>query len=337
MRIAVTGAAGFVGGAVVRALAAAGHEVLALGRQERRDGAPDLAAGVAWGAWDLADPAAVPPPALASAEAVVHAAARVAPWGRAEPFVAVNVEGTASLLDAIDPAARLIVIGSGSVHDPRRPGQGVREEDAPVAAGRYLNAYGWTKAAQERLVLARRPDAIVLRPRIVWGPGDRTLLPRLLARTRGGRLLLPDGGRAPVSMTHVDSLVAAVLAALDRRLVWGPVHVADATPVPPTRVIAAAFRAAGRPVRITPIPGALAEAGAMALELAWRITGRTSEPPVTRYAVGAFSRPLVLDLTRLHRELGIAPDVDVAAAAAVLGAELRARAVADVHDWRRDR
>ena len=108
-----------------------------------------------------------------------------------------------------------MVIGSASVYDPRVPQVAARERDAPVPPGRYLNAYGRAKAAQEGVVLARRPDALVLRPRAVWGPGDRTLLPRVMARARGGVLPLPGGGRRPASMTYIDSLVLAVTAALD--------------------------------------------------------------------------------------------------------------------------
>jgi nucleoside-diphosphate-sugar epimerase len=304
MRVAVTGATGFVGGAIVRRLAAAGHEVLALGRASRGP------AGFEYGQWDLGTDAREPP-GLGRCEAVVHAAAHVAAWGDERVFGAVTVDGTARLVDAIDAHARLVVIGSSSVYCPDGRGGTYREQDGPVEATRYRGAYPRAKAAQERLLAERRPDAIVLRPRAVWGPGDRTLLPRLEARIRAGRLVLPDGGRHPMSTTHVESLLDAVEAALRHPAVAGPVNVADATPHSAAELLEALFVAQGRKVRIVSIPGRVANGMARAVEAGWRIARIQREPPFTHYAVDQLTAPIVLDLTRLARDLGITPDADV--------------------------
>lgn len=317
MRIAVTGVTGFVGGAVARALAAEGHEVLGLGRAET----PGSWSGE-YARWDLTSATAAPSQ-LRAGEAVVHAAAHVSPWGGDAPFVAATVRGTARVIDAIAPDARLVVIGSASVYDPRLAQVHARERDGPVPPGRYLNAYGRAKAAQEGVVRARRPDAVILRPRAVWGPGDRTLLPRVMARARGGVLPLPGGGHRPASMTYVDSLVEAVTSAVARRDVAGPVNVADATPVVPAALLEELFDRLYRPVRIVAIPSPLADAAAAVVELGWRVAPRRVEPPLTRYAVAALARPLILDLTRLHEELGARPDAAIDVGLARTAAWLR--------------
>jgi nucleoside-diphosphate-sugar epimerase len=136
MRIAVTGSTGFVGGAIVEHLAAAGHDVVAIGRRPRPADFRHR-----YVAWDLAADGPSPPD-LAACDAVVHAAAHVAPWGPEAPFRRVTVAGTERLLGAMDPTARVVVIGSASVYDPRVPYALAPERDAPVAADRYLNAYG---------------------------------------------------------------------------------------------------------------------------------------------------------------------------------------------------
>ncbi len=330
MRIAVTGATGFIGGAIADHLASQGHEVLAIGRRLRPDGLPHE-----YASWDLATDAPAPP-ALAACDAVVHAAAHVTPWGPDGPFRTVTVGGTERLLRAIDPTARLVLIGSGSVYDPRVPHDRAREPEAPVAPDRYLNAYGRAKADQERLVLAARPDAIVLRPRAVWGPGDTTLLPRILGRVRGNRLPLPDGGRHAMSATHITSLTAAVAAAIEYRAVAGPVNVADATPTTAAELLRTLFAALDMPVRIVAVPTPLTWAAAAAAEAGWRVLGRRDEPPVTRFAVAGLARPFTLDLGRLHEELGAHPDADVAHAAMELGdrAGRTRAAVARVSDVR---
>ena len=304
MRIAVTGATGFVGGAVARRLVASGHEVLALGRS---DVGPE---GVEYAQWVLGVDGR-PPDGLAGCDAVVHAAAHVAAWGDERLFHAVTVTGTARLIDAIGPAARLVVIGSSSVYAPDGRRGTYPESDAPVDARRYLGPYPRAKADQERLIAARRPDAIVLRPRAIWGPGDRTLLPRVEARVRSGRLVLPDGGRKPMSTTHIDSLADAVEAAIANSHVRGPVNVADATSRTPAELLLALYAARNEPLRIVGVPGRLADAVAIALEATYRLARTRREPPITRYAIGALSAPVVLDLTRFHQELGIIPDVDL--------------------------
>lgn len=302
MRVAMTGATGFVGGHLVRRLEAGGHEVLALGR---RPHAPDGLIASAYEVWDLGDGRQAPR-SIAACDAVVHVAAHVSDWGPRDTFQAVTVGGTARLLDATAPGARVIVIGSASVYDPRRPHLRAAEGEAPVE--RYLNEYGRAKADQERLVARRRPDALVLRPHAVYGPGDRTLLPRLIDARRHGRLALPAGGRHPMSVTHVDSLADAVLAALRHPEVRDPMNVADATPIVPAEMLLAAFEALGLRTRIRSVPVPIARLVADAVEGAWRVSRRPDAPPLTRYAVSHLAGPFVLDLTRFHTELGIRPD-----------------------------
>ncbi|HEV2087899.1 MAG TPA: NAD(P)-dependent oxidoreductase, partial [Cryptosporangiaceae bacterium] len=228
-------------------------------------------------------------PDLAGADAVIHLAAAVGEGrgGRSggAAFAAVNVEGAARLLDAAGERP-VVWVSSASVYDPRLDRSRVRE-DHPV--GGQLSAYGRTKAAGERLALAA--GAVVLRPRAVYGPGDRHLLPRLRRGVRGGTIVLP-GPDVPLSLTAVENLADACLAGLD----WppGPYNVADAVPYSRDDVVREVLAAVRVRVRIRHVPTGLATALAWAVE---RI-GSAAEPRLTRYAVDQLAHPIVLDLGR---------------------------------------
>ena len=167
------------------AAAAAGADVVCLGR---RPGPVGIHV-----AWDAARDG----PDLSGAEAVVHLAAAVGdpgPGRAAEAaYRAVNVDGTARLLDAAQ-GLPVVWVSSASVYRPG-PYAAPVGEDHPADGQR--NAYGRTKAAGERLALAA--GAVVLRPRAVYGPGDRQLLPRLRRIGAGWTGVAAGAGRAAES------------------------------------------------------------------------------------------------------------------------------------------
>ncbi|WFE29037.1 NAD-dependent epimerase/dehydratase family protein [Solwaraspora sp. WMMD791] len=282
VRVAVTGASGFCGSVVARAAAAAGAQVVAVGRRPGPVGRH-----VPWDAGRQV-------PDLGGVDVVLHLAAAVgdpAPGAQAA-YHAVNVAGTDRLLRAV--AGRpLVWVSSASVY---RPGGGAApiREDHPTDGQR--TAYGRTKAAGERLALAA--GAVVLRPRAVYGAGDPHLLPRLLGAVRAGRLPLP-GPDVRMSMTAVENLADAVLAAVH----WpaGAYNVADATPYSRDAVVTGVLAALGRPARLVRVPVRVALGAATLATVAGRLgvpgTGR-----VTRYAVEQLAYETVLDLGRAYEQ-----------------------------------
>ncbi|ROP33159.1 nucleoside-diphosphate-sugar epimerase [Couchioplanes caeruleus] len=260
----MTGASGFCGTAVARLAASAGHDVICLGRRPGPAGA--------YVRWDATREL----PDLSGADGVVHLAAAVGdpgPGRRAEAaYRAVNVDGTARLLRSAGDRP-VVWVSSASVYRPGPYQEPVRE-DHPVGGQR--GAYGRTKAAGERLALAA--GAVVLRPRAVYGDGDRHLLPRLRRVVRGGYAWLP-GDDVAMSLTSVGNLAAACLAALS----WpaGAYNIADATAYRRDEVLG---RVLGVPVRHVP---------------AGLVRGLAAvTPSLTRYAVDQLTDGMVLDLTR---------------------------------------
>lgn len=296
MRIAVTGASGFVGGAIATALLRRGHDVTGYGRR------PDGWTAGHYERWDLARGAR-----RRSVDAVVHAAALADDWADIGAAMAANRLGT-RMVAASFPGARFVHISTSSVYDAFAPSVQIRE-DAPLPT-KFLSPYAESKLAAEAEVPV---DAVILRPHAVYGPGDRTLLPRILEAARGTRLALPEGAHVSHTLTHIDNLVHAVECAL-----VGPpgvYNIGDDTDVLLSAVILEFLALRGRAdVTIRRIPYRTAFAAAGLLERTARARGR--RPRITRYAVSQVGLERTLDLTAARERLGYVPGPTTLAGAA---------------------
>lgn len=291
MRIAVTGASGFIGGAVATALADADHEVVGFGRRDRGWSHP----AARYRRWDLDDGILK---GDRDFDAVVHCAALADDWAPLAAALRANRDGTRTVVRSF-PGARIVHLSTSSVYDAFTPSVDIAESAFPVR--RFLSAYSESKTLAE-LELAG-VDAVTLRPHAVYGPGDTTLLPRLFAAVRRGRLVLPDGARVRHSLTHIDNLVDAVRLALAGPR--GTYNVADDAPVVLADVLREAFERRGMRVRLASIPYRRAFALAGSLEAAARV--RRRRPALTRYAVSQLGLERTLDLTAARTRLGYAP------------------------------
>lgn len=291
MRIAVTGASGFVGGAVATALADDGHDVVAFGR---RPGGWHHENAL-YRIWDLAvEPLRVD----TEVDAVVHCAALADDWAPLAEAMRVNRGGTRNVIESF-PDRRIVHLSTSSVYDAFTPTRNAREDQAPVT--RFLSSYSESKTFAERELGGT--DAVILRPHAVYGPGDTTLLPRVLEAVRAGRLMLPQGARVLHSLTHIDNLVEAVRLALTGPA--GVYNIADAAPIVLADVIAEFLEARGVAARITRMPYRVAYQAAHLAERVARIRG--TRPRFTRYAVSQLGLERTLDITAARERLGYQP------------------------------
>ncbi|MGW6121265.1 NAD-dependent epimerase/dehydratase family protein [Nocardia sp. NPDC055165] len=321
MKILVTGASGFLGGAIVRALVAQGsHDVSILAR--RSSILDDLGPAVehvtlVYG--DLADAASLSR-ATSGMDAVIHSAARVDERGTRDRFWTENVRATELLLDAArrGGAGRFVFISSPSALMERDGGDQVDVDESLPYPSRYLNHYSETKAAAERAVLAADTaefTTVALRPRAIWGAGDRSgPIVRLLDRTAAGSL--PDlsyGRTVEASLCHVDNIVHACLLAVRSDTVGGKAYfIADAEKTDVWGFLGEVATRLGfqAPAR-RPNPRVLAAVVAT-IETIWRIPAVADRwsPPLSRYAVALMTRTATYDTGAARRDLGYVPVVD---------------------------
>lgn len=310
-RILVTGATGFLGGAVVRALRRAGADVVATGRDPTK--CADLARqGIATLCRDLAEPFDErETAALRDVRAVVHCAALSAPFGRPAAFERANVHATAHLVDLATRLGvrRFVHVSTPAVYFRFRDQIGLAET-TPLPEP--VNDYARTKRAAEAIVTAR-PEIgpVVLRPRGIYGAGDTALLPRLTRAVAAGPLPLFRDGTAATDITHVDDVVAAVLAALTApNEVQGEIfNVSGGVGLPIRRIVETVCDRLSLTPRWRALPIGLVRPVVATIERAAKLLPGTPEPRVTVYGLGIFAHTQTLDISKAERLLGWTPRV----------------------------
>lgn len=309
MRVLVTGATGFLGGALVHSLRARGESVVAHGRDLEK-----LAAlgriGAMTCALDLAN-TAKPGDGIGAVDAVVHCAALSRLSASPAAFHAANVTGTRNALSLARKlgARRFINISSSTVYFALRDQENV-PETSPLPSP--INAYAATKAQAEQLVLETRDVATIsLRPRGIYGAGDTALLPRLVAAATRGPLPLLRGGLGSIDLTHVSDVVSAIEAALDAdNEVSGEVfNISGGEPLAIRAIVEAATTRAGVAARWRVVPLGPALAAARVIDFINSLVPQGREPVITRYSLGLFAFRQSLDIRKAGRLLGWTPRV----------------------------
>lgn len=315
-RIVITGGGGVVGGAVARALVHDGCDVVSLQRGTISDalrsiGVNEVRADITGDANDLTA-------AFRGADAVVHAAARVDIVGPWEDYERINIAGTAAVVDAARAAGvgRLVMVSSPSVAHTGRALVGAPAGTADPVAAR--GNYARSKAAAELLALDANSDdmaVVVVRPHLVWGPGDSQLTERIIDRARSGRLVTIGSGAALIDTTYIDNAGDAIAAAVHRAAapaVRGRAFVvSNGEPRTVLEMVTRIARAGGAAGPSREVPYAVARAGGRVVEEWWERTGRGGEPPVTSFLAEQLATAHWFDQREVRTALQWSPRVSI--------------------------
>lgn len=317
MRALVTGAGGFLGLYLVEMLLARGDRVRTVSRQRY---AELDRAGVEAVQGDLRD-ARLAADVCRDCDVVYHAAGVAGIWGPWRHYYGINTVATRNIVAGCREhgVPKLVYTSSPSVTFDGGDQRGV-DESVPYPR-RWLCHYPHTKALAEQHVLESNGSAglrtCALRPHLIWGPRDRHLIPRLLARARQGQLRRVGDGTNLIDMVFVENAARAHLLAADALEAGSPVSgrayfITQGEPVNCWDWIGEILALAGAPTVHKRISFAAAWRLGAVCELAYGLLGVAREPRMTRFLAAQLAKDHYFDIRRAREDFGYAPQVSSA-------------------------
>lgn len=311
MKVVITGATGFIGGAFAAEAARRGATIHALIRDTSDDWRLagidcDLSVG------DIRQRATLKG-LFEGADWVVHAAGKLGEAGVPDAvYEAVHVAGTRNVLAEVQrqaPHARVLHVSTPGILGPVARGADFPDETAPVAP---TNAYERTKARGEEVALefaAAGLDVVIMRPEFVYGPGDLHVLGIFRAIQRGFFFYIGDG-RNTCHPTYVGDVVDGMLAILARGLTGEVYHITGPQPITWREFGTTVADALGVRAPWVHVPRWVMLPGAYVGEGIGRILHR--KPPLSVTGVKFFSENRGTTWEKGRHDLGYAPRYDLA-------------------------
>lgn len=309
----VTGATGLVGSHVVQRAREKGIRTRALVRESSdKQLLNEWNVELAYG--DLSDHESHKR-AMEGVTALVHCAAKVGDWGPIDEYRRVNLLGTDSLLKAAEANGtlkRVVHISSLGVYEARD--HHGTDESQPISLS-GIDGYTLTKAESEQLVQDHIEKnglpATILRPGFIYGPRDRTVLPRILEKLRTQQFKFLGSGQTLLNNTYVGNLVDAVFLALAQDdKIGGIFNVTDGALVTKRQFISTISDLAGYPTPTQSVPLGVAKILAKAMEGTWRLLGKEEAPLLNNARIKFLGLNLDFSIEKARRELGYDPKID---------------------------
>jgi nucleoside-diphosphate-sugar epimerase len=314
MKALVTGATGFLGGALAHRLKQMGWHVTALGRNVsalKRLEAHGIQAIQA----RLEDLQAIVN-ACAGQDIVFHSGALASDWGLAEDFYNANVRGTQNIIRGCQEhhVKRLIHVSTPSIYFRFSPRLNVKEDDvlSAVPATEYARTKRLAEAEVDKAFADGLP-VITIRPRAIFGPGDRTILPRVINRLERGILRVIGDGQNMADLSYIENVVDALLlcAEAPSHTLGKKYNITNGEPIRLWDMIEKLCKRLDLKFPTQRLPYKVVDSVASAMELIYRILPGQPEPPLTRYSVAMLSISTTLDITAAQRDLGYQPRISL--------------------------
>lgn len=304
MKIAITGATGFVGSHLVRHLASEGHTVIAYGRKTIPPS--PLKEYAEYISWDL-DSDSLPKPF--NGDVFIHTAGFVEFWGSYKDMHKTNVRGTLKALEVAKNSKHFIYISTASVYDSFKNKNRVVE--VSYYPKHYANNYAKTKAETEKLIIQNADKferVTIIRPHAIYGPGDRTLIPRILKSIRNNRAIIIGSGKNKFSITHIGNICYGISLIINSKQKGLKIYnLTDKESLSINDIYRHLFNALNLRVQIIHIPYPFIKPLASILEHSFSLVKSKKAPLLTTDLARQFTQESTLSLERITTEIRYNP------------------------------
>ena len=313
MKVLITGGTGFLGQHLMLKLKELEYHISILGRNQSI-GKQLESKNVQFLPMDLTDKEAIIN-ACKGQDYVFHCGALSSPWGKYEEFYQANVLGTKNVIEGCKEAnvKRLIHVSTSSVYFDFSDRFNITE-NYPLP--KPINAYAKTKQLAEQEINQAYQDGlsvITIRPRGIFGPGDKAILPRLIKVSKTTGIPFINDGKACIDVTYVENVVDALLLCQNApKTAEGKIfNITNGEPITIAHLLEKLFNKLNYPFKIKPLSYNLTYGVASLLELISKTFLSNKEPLLTRYTVGLLSFSQTLDITAAVQQLGYQPHISI--------------------------
>lgn len=258
--------------------------------------------------------------ALEGIDAVIHTAAIAGVWGKYDDYFQTNTLGTQNLVDAckesgvkhfIYTSTPSVVFGRDDIHNG---------DENLTYPDSYLTHYAQTKMLAEKYVINHSDEdfyTISLRPHLIWGPGDPHILPRLVQRSKSGKLKQVGDGENLVDIIYVENAASAHVKALEAlmensKLSANAYFIGQEKPVKLWSFINQLLVSSGEEMVESQVSFSTAYRVGYVLEKIFSILGiNKPEPPMTRFVATQLAKSHYFSHDKASKDFGYSPEISI--------------------------